>query len=91
MNVSLPATLKKYVEKRAREGGYSTPSEYMRELIRADLLRREQQRTLDRTLREGLESPGIEATAGFWDELRAEGRARAATRNSVKAPARKTA
>ena len=39
MNVSLPEELKEYVEAQT-ERGYSTPSEYVRELIRQDKERR---------------------------------------------------
>ncbi len=39
MNVSLPEDLKHYVESQTKSG-YSTPSEYVRELIRADQKRR---------------------------------------------------
>jgi len=39
MNISLPEELKEYVERRT-QNGYSTPSEYVRELIRADQDRR---------------------------------------------------
>lgn len=35
MNVSLPENLRKYVEGKVREGGYSSASEFIRELIRA--------------------------------------------------------
>jgi len=54
MNVSLPEDLKKYVEAQT-ERGYSTPSEYVRELIREDRKRRAKQ-TLDALLVEGLNS-----------------------------------
>lgn len=36
MNISLPETLKTFVDTRVSEGGYSTSSEYVRELIRKD-------------------------------------------------------
>jgi len=54
MNVSLPEDLKEYVEAQS-ESGYSTPSEYVRELIREDRKRRAKQ-TLDALLVEGLNS-----------------------------------
>lgn len=53
MNISLPDSLKAFVEQRVAEGGYSTSSEYVRELIR-----REQDRsTLRGLLLEGASSP----------------------------------
>ena len=36
MNISLPETLKAFVDNQVTEGGYSTSSEYVRELIRRD-------------------------------------------------------
>ena len=36
MNISLPDPLKKFVDRQISTGRYSTASEYVRELIRAD-------------------------------------------------------
>jgi antitoxin ParD1/3/4 len=36
MNISLPDTLKTYVDEQVDQRGYGTSSEYMRELIRRD-------------------------------------------------------
>ncbi len=66
LNVSLPKPLKDYIEDRVSAGGYSTPSEYVRALIREDRKRRSQQK-LESMLLEGLESgPGIEVNAAYW-------------------------
>ena len=52
--------------------GYSTPSEYVRELIRGDRKRRAKER-LDALLLEGLDSgEALPATAAFWDEVTRE-------------------
>ena len=40
MNVSLPDTMKSFVEERLNQDGYGTVSEYIRDLIRADQKRR---------------------------------------------------
>ena len=40
MNISLPELLKAFVDERVSTDGYSTSSEYVRELIRADQVRR---------------------------------------------------
>ena len=40
MNISLPDALKSFVDTQVTERGYSTSSEYVRELIRADQDRR---------------------------------------------------
>jgi antitoxin ParD1/3/4 len=57
MNVSLPEDLKEYIESQARQG-YSTPSEYVRELIRSDRKQKERER-LDSLIVEGLQSGDI--------------------------------
>lgn len=36
MNISLPDTLKSFVDEQIRQGAYGTSSEYLRELIRKD-------------------------------------------------------
>jgi antitoxin ParD1/3/4 len=36
MNISLPNTLKTFVDEQVRQGSYGTSSEYLRELIRKD-------------------------------------------------------
>ncbi len=84
MNVSLPEQLKQYVEKQAK-GAYSTPSEYVRELIRQDHRRRAAEK-LDALLLEGLHSGHpIPVNAAFWTDLRREAlnrlRARKKSRN----------
>ena len=55
MNVSLPETLKEYVQERVAEGIYSNPSDYVRALIRSDMKRRGREE-LEALLLEGLNS-----------------------------------
>lgn len=55
MNISLPESLKAFVDERLNREGYGTASEYIRELIRADQKRREDQE-LERLLVERLQS-----------------------------------
>ena len=79
MNISLPEELKEYVEEQT-QSGYSTPSEYVRELIREDQKRRTHER-LDALLLEGLNSGDpIPANAKFWRDLKREALARLAVR-----------
>lgn len=79
MNVSLPASLRSFVDDRVRKDGYSTSSEYVRELIRADAVRRAERELAD-LMREGLASgPPRPAGKSFWARKRkALGRRRAA-------------
>lgn len=70
MNISLPEALKVFVDERVSKDGYSTSSEYVRELIRADQVRRAE-RELARLLREGLESgEGIPVNRSYWASKR---------------------
>lgn len=83
MNVSLPVTLKKYVEKRVKDDGYSTPSEYMRELIRTDQRASEQKNQLEELLREGMAGHRTTVTPKFWDEVRKDAYARLEKRGAT--------
>jgi antitoxin ParD1/3/4 len=55
MNVSLPEQMKNFVEERLESGGYGSVSEYVRELIREDQKRREEEK-LEKLLLSRLES-----------------------------------
>jgi antitoxin ParD1/3/4 len=72
MNISLPDSLKKHVKERAEEERYSTPSDYMKSLIREDMRRRDEQK-LERMLLEGVRSGrGMEIGSKEWKEFRKE-------------------
>ena len=75
MNVSLPEELKVFVDQQVTGRGYSTSSEFVRELIRRE---RDRQHLRDLIL-EGMASP-LEgpADAEFFSELRARLQSRAA-------------
>jgi antitoxin ParD1/3/4 len=71
MNISLPEPLKDFVDNQVRERGYSTSSEYVRDLIRNDQVRQAEQR-LAALMLEGLESgPAIPVTEEYWNNKRA--------------------
>ena len=73
MNISLPEALKGFVNEQVSTRGYSTSSEYVRELIRKDL---DRQRLRDRLLA-GAASPEADTLDdAYLDRLR--GRVRAA-------------
>jgi len=70
LNISLPQSLKDYVEDQVQTGGYSTPSEYVRELLRQDQDRRAGDK-LEALLLEGLHSGDpIEITPEYWETKR---------------------
>ncbi len=76
INISLPESMKEYVEAQVAGGGYSTASEYLRELIRADQKQKAEEK-LEALLLEGLNSgEPVELTPTFWEDLRRELRER---------------
>ena len=67
MNISLPDALRSFVDGQVSEGGYSTCSEYVRELIQRD----QDRQRLRRLLLEGAASPlAATADADYFDQLR---------------------
>jgi antitoxin ParD1/3/4 len=75
MNISLSDGLREFVDERVAEGGYSTSSEYVRELIRRD---RDLQR-LRKLLLDGANSGlGEIADEAYFADLRSRVRAAAA-------------
>ena len=74
MNISLPDSLKAFVDEQVTERGYGTSSEYVRELIRRDAVRL----LLRVLLRGGAPSaPAAPADAAYFDALRKRVRRRA--------------
>ncbi len=67
MNISLPDALKSFVDAQVAEQGYSTSSEYVRELIRADQDRRHLRGLL---LQGAASAPGPVADPAYFDTLR---------------------
>ena len=70
LNISLPDPMKKFIETEVKRGGYSTPREYVRALVRAEQKRLAEDH-LEQLLIEGLESgPATEMTRKDWDDIR---------------------
>lgn len=68
MNISLPDTLKSFVDEQVSQRGYGTSSEYVRELIRKD----QDQQQLRRLLLAGAaSSPSAPTDTAYFDALRA--------------------
>jgi antitoxin ParD1/3/4 len=67
MNISLPESLKSFVDERVKARGYSSHSEYLRDLVRKDELEaaKDKMRAL---LIDGLSSP----QGRSWDELKSD-------------------
>jgi antitoxin ParD1/3/4 len=80
MNISLPAPLKNWIDQQVEARGYSTASEFVR-----DVLRREQEQAaraaIDARLVQAIESgDSTPMTAKDWKRIRSEGLKQARTR-----------
>lgn len=83
MNISLPDPLKQYVDGQIAQGRYSSASEYVRELIRADEKRKAEEQ-LEAMLLEGLNSAESALTPADWSEIRKEALAKIAARKQLR-------
>ena len=70
LNISLPPSIRNFVEEQVADGGYATASEYLRELIRK-AEKQAGREWLEAELLKGLNSgPGRAMTAKDWAEMR---------------------
>jgi antitoxin ParD1/3/4 len=84
VNISLPTDQRQFVEKKVSNGGYSTVSEYFRELIRQDE-QREAEARLESLLLQALESgEPTPMTKEDWNDVRKEVKRRATQRKKEK-------
>ena len=67
MNISLPDSLKSFVDEQVSERGYGTSSEYVRELIRKD---QDRQRLRGLLLAGAATAPASPANAAYFEGLR---------------------
>jgi antitoxin ParD1/3/4 len=75
LNVAMPDELREYVEQRTKNGGFSTPTEYVRQLIRADR-EKETQRRLESALLERIDDEEYsDVTPADLEDLRSRVRA----------------
>jgi antitoxin ParD1/3/4 len=83
MNISLPDPMKQFVEDQVTAGAYSSASEYVRELVRADQKRHAKEQ-LEQVLLSAINSGDpIEVTPEMINEVRQRLQARAAQRMRV--------
>ena len=72
MNVSLPGSLRDFVDAQVADHGYTSASEYVRELIRSARERQSANEHLEELLLEGINSgPAAEWTDQDWADIRA--------------------
>ena len=68
LNVSMPDELREFIDRRTNQGGFSTPSEYVRHLVREDKKRE----TLGGKLLQALDEGGLrDLERDFFNRLRA--------------------
>lgn len=85
-NVSLPPSLREWVDSQVETGGYGTASEFIRDILRQARARQAQTR-IDSMLMEAVESKEeVEMDAADWAEIKATARkeARQAARSKRK-------
>jgi len=68
MNVSLPESMKDFVDEQVTTRGYGTSSEYVRDLIRRDQDRQQLRALIEQGIASG---PGQIADDAYFDSLRA--------------------
>ena len=70
VNISVPDSMKTFIDEQVAKGGYSTTSEYIRQLLRQEAERVAQAR-LETLLLEGLDSgEPIEINDDWWQQKR---------------------
>ncbi len=83
MNISLPDTLRQWVEERVTTEGYGTASEHFRALLR-DEQKRKPREDLDRKPLEAVErGPSVEMTSADWRKIRSTVRRRLAKKGKA--------
>ena len=86
MNISLTEDLKAFVDTRVKSRGYSSSSEYVRDLLRRDEERAGEER-FKALIEEGIQSE----SAGDWDDLRVAFLAESGAQASSPQPSRRSA
>lgn len=83
VTISMPESLKAFIEAQVAQGGFGTVSEYLRSLIRDDWKRKDQEK-LETLLLEGLQSDVSEMTQEDWGDILREVRNRHKIRTHAK-------
>jgi antitoxin ParD1/3/4 len=86
VTISLPESLKEFIDRQLATKGYGNVSEYFRSLLR-EAQKEEEDARLQALLLEGLASGhDIPMTPGFWKDLKMEARGIAAKHKTRKRP-----
>ncbi len=72
LNISLPESMREFIDRQIAQCDYSTASEYIRHLIRQDQEKAEKKQ-IEKLLLEGLNSgESVEITDDWWSQKRTE-------------------
>lgn len=72
MNIALPQAMKQFVQDQVKQGGYSSVSEYIRDLIRSDQKGKARE-ALEAEILRGLDSATLSSMSSQdWSEIREE-------------------
>lgn len=72
LNISLPDSMKYFINEQVNQGGYNNPSDYIRDLI-LKAQKKADQEALEKLLLEGLDSgESFEITDQWWEEKRSK-------------------
>jgi antitoxin ParD1/3/4 len=86
VTISLPESLKAFIDHQLATKGYGNVSEYFRSLLR-EAQKEDEEARLEALLLEGLAGTGdVAITPNFWKELKSEARGIAAKQNARKRP-----
>ena len=69
MNISLPEAMKGFIDAQLKAGGYSSTSEYVRELIRKDQTAKAEEQLRDLILKGLSSGPATVADAAFFERV----------------------
>ena len=84
MNISVPESMKEFIEDEVSSGGYGTASEYVRELVR-DAKKQKEEERIEKLLLEALESgPALPMTKKDWEAIKQRGLERIHAKKAAK-------
>ncbi len=84
MNISVPESMKEFIEDEVSSGGYGTASEYVRELVR-DAKKQKEEERLETLLLEALEGgPASPLTKKDWEAIKQRGLERIHAKKAAK-------
>ena len=82
LNITVPESVRTWIDEQVAKGGYETPSEFLCALL-SDAQKRQAQDRLESLLLEGLDSgPPTEMTSDDWDRLKQRARERLSQREA---------